>query len=236
MKRKTTIVFFMLLMLWSISNVLLAQNNVILTPKEIIDIQNSKEYFFGEGWDEIKDQAIDLALTELKNKLKNKEVKNYKITKLETYEGYYFMVFIEKNAPIIDVENVAEEPLVEVVNIIQEPLVDYEITKHIEKLETGIEQVILDLKHASNLEGFMSKFQRYNRQNLLWGSTEKEKMPLPAQCYVAVFNKNGEMELFLDRGSSSRNNLLTGETIQNFETNYSNGDYKIIWIELIEKQ
>jgi hypothetical protein len=228
MKRKTKIGFFMLTIFWSVVNVLLAQNDVTLTPEQIINIQNSKEYFFGEGWDEIKDKAIDLALAELKSKLKNDEVKNYKITKLDANEGYYFMVFIEKNTPLIAPENVIQN----------EPIVN-EIVKPVEKVtpvtDTGIKQEILNLGSVNNFADFIVKFQHYNRQNLLWGGIEKSKMNAPNKCYVAIFNKNDEMVLFLDRGDSSRRDLLKGNIVVDFETNYNNENYKIIWIELIEK-
>jgi len=216
--------------------VLYAQNNVTLTPEQIINIQNSKEYFFGEGWDEIKDKAIDLALDELKSKLKNDEVKNYKITKLDANEGFYFMVFIEKNTPIIEPENVIQDA--PEVNENTAPI-EKEIVMPVEKVtpvqDIGIKQEILDLGSANSFEEFVTKFRQYNRQNLLWGDSDKNKMNAPNKCYVAIFNKNDEMILYLDRGGSSRRDLLRGETITDFETKYSNDDYKIIWLELIEK-
>jgi len=234
MKRKTKNGLMMLFMIWSMTNVLYAQNTVTLTPEQIINIQNSKEYFFGEGWDVIQDKAIDLALDELKSKLKNEEVKNYQITRLDAAEGYYFMAFIEKNTPIIDTKNVVQsEPSEKTYPI------ENDSTKPVEKVipinETGIKQEILDLGSVNNFDEFVTKFRRYNRQNLLWGDRDKSKMNTPNKCYVAIFGKNDELVLYLDRGNSSRRDLLRGETISDFEKKYNPEDYKIIWIELIER-
>jgi len=204
MNKTTNTVLLFTFLLWSSTAGLFAQKDVVLTPEQIINIQNSKDYFFGEGWAETKDKAIAIAMTELKSKLKNEKVKNYHSAKLDAEEGYYYMVFIDKNAPA--------QP-------------DIITTNNAE---------INDLSNIRQYDAFIAKFKSFNRDNKMWGSGNKADMTNADNCYVAIF-KDNEMEAFLDKNTGSRQDLLTGNIIQNFETKYNNSaGYKIIWIELIE--
>ena len=213
---------FIIFMLWSMGNMLLAQKEVKITEEKEHEIQTSENYFYGTGWDESnKENAIELALEELKIKLGDEnQIKNHKIAKLECDGGgYFYMVFVEKNAK----ENLPNQEKVD----IEPSLVD---TAH--TIE-GVPEEINDLSKTRQWPEFITKFNRYNRQNKLWRSNYKQDMSNVGNCYVAIF-KGEKIEAFLDKGASTRRDLISGKTIQNFETQYNN-NYKIIWIELIEQ-
>jgi len=229
---------FFLFMLCGVTNMLLAQKEVKLTQEEVLSIHTSKDYIYGSGWDEIKENAISLALDELKTKLKNKNpLKSYKIAKLESDKGYYFLVYIEKNDPEpVDSTEVTQD---------NKPTIrsDTAIFFNVKKQTTEYNQnnavttsntEINDLRNTRQYGEFIKRFKKYNRDNKLWGSGNKAEMTNANNCYVAIF-KDNEMEVFLDKGANSRIDLLRGNEISDFETKYKGNNYKIVWIELIEE-
>ena len=198
-------------MLW-VSNVVMAQTEVRLTQEEVFRIHNSKEYVYGSGWHEVKENAIANALEELKIKLQiqSSAINNYNITQLDSDDGYYFMVYIKKSTSQHSVPPSSPTPTSQLPS-----------------------QTISDLYKSYKYDEFITKFRIYNRQNKVWGSVNKEDMTNISNCYVAIFD-NTEMVVFLDKGGISRKDFLSGNIISDFETRYDNNKFKIIWIELIE--
>ena len=53
----------------------------------------------------------------------------------------------------------------------------------------------------------------------------------PDLCLIAIFDSNWALVALLDKGSSSRMDLLSGQTIQNPETHYRNKGYTIWYLQ-----
>lgn len=53
----------------------------------------------------------------------------------------------------------------------------------------------------------------------------------PDLCLIAVFDSNWSLTALLDKGGSSRIDLLSGQTIQNPESNYRNKGYTIWYLQ-----
>ena len=246
--------FLVSLLFCGITTMLFAQKEVKLTPEEVFSIHNSTEYIYGSGWHNVKEDAINIALDELKSKLENTDLlQSYKIAKLENDEGYYFMVYIEKNVPTPD--NITEtvlhdEPQINPNTAIstteekqknefeQNPIVPNPDVKENSEVAIATSNVeINDLYNTLQYEKFIKQFQIYNRQNKMWASSNAGEMTNINDCYVAIF-KDNELEVFLDKldkNTGSRKDFRKGNIIPDFETVYNSNNYKIIWIELIEQ-
>jgi hypothetical protein len=53
----------------------------------------------------------------------------------------------------------------------------------------------------------------------------------PSNCIIAVFTADRTLSALLDVGSGSRTDLLSGETIQNPEQYYPQGEYYLLYMQ-----
>ncbi|MBO7468603.1 MAG: hypothetical protein J6T81_00585 [Bacteroidales bacterium] len=51
------------------------------------------------------------------------------------------------------------------------------------------------------------------------------------QCIIAVFSSDGMLRALLDKGDSSRKDMITGEIIKNPETYYRNNNYSLLYFQ-----
>ena len=56
----------------------------------------------------------------------------------------------------------------------------------------------------------------------------------PENCIIAVFSSNGDLSALLDNGYNSRTDLLSGNTIQNPDRYYNQGEYSLWYMQVKE--
>lgn len=236
MKRIKIVLVMMLLF----PSVIFAQN--YLTEEQEEDIKVSGKYYWKEGCDIEETTAYQNALNSLTERIisdalyqtkKREEVLRELEMKAHTgqiqQEGMVCVVaWIAKDSVFVTTQRPLNPPQEQVVT----PPTSTNEKPSVTTPNPGTNNNKVDdpvLQELMSCKTYKEVNKVANRRGFVKGEFNTSAgFDRPDLCLIAVFDSNWAFAALLDKGGSSRMDLLSGQTIQNPETHYRNKGY-IIW-------
>lgn len=209
-----------------------AQEAVVNAVQEINKIKRSSEYIYAESttqdWGEALENAKTLLISQIelwvKSELKDNDSAGYvakagnhifeiKATRGQLYRAF---VYVKKS----DLMPYSESDQVLIVPVNKESEMTVSLVEQKEKNDTDtiaakpkyvpsdFEKTILNVSSANSINSFIKDLQSTNKISAFGKYAE---MPKEGDCYLFVYNPQGEIPAYLYRKGSTYINLKTGE-------------------------
>lgn len=206
-----------------------------ITEEREIEIKTTENYYWAEGQhqnneDEAKSIALGLLGEEILKDAVNKSIKNEE--DLKELEMSIHFDRIQQDGTICVLAWIPkEEVFVTTRRPIKKPIVKIEEDKPVEQpKEVNVTDIVLQKLTQCNNYKEVNKIIKQN--GLIRGEfNSTEGFANVGQCIIAVFSSDGILQALLDKGDKNRIDLISGETINDFESYYRNKNYNLLYFQ-----